>query len=406
MTKDSGWTGCGRGAASFTAVSRLNSLRGKESARAKDRLWSPPLSDRRLGQMDAHWMARARLPNQEVLQFTRHLAMLFGSGVSLVRCLDVLLEQADNPVLAEVLWSISKDLQGGRSLSAACARFPGIFHSTYVSVLKVSEMTGQLHQSLTQLAQWQERDSKQQAQLKAALMYPAFVLTLTLVMSLWLCYSILPGILAGLAGSGELPLPTRLLMGFVHLIRQPLGVGGLLALVVSGVGGGIHFWRNPSERARRRLWSLLLPLPVVGPALRDCSLVRYCAAAQVLLHGGTDLLRMLDLAAQASGNPWLDEDKFRLRQAVENAESLGRALGQRRELYGPLLPSLVGGCEEIGSLEPAFVRTAMFLEDEVVYRFQVLQQALEPILLLFLAVLVLFFLLSVMLPLYSQLQSL
>lgn len=381
-------------------------MRGKASAGAKSPRWSPPLSDRRLGQMDAHWMARARLPNLEVLQFTRHLAMLFGSGVSLVRCLDVLLEQADNPVLAEVLWSISRDLQGGRSLSAACARFPGIFESTYVSVLKVSEMTGQLHQSLAQLAQWQERDGKQRSQLKAALMYPAFVLTLTLAMSLWLCYSILPGILAGLVGSGELPLPTRLLMGFVNLIRHPLGIAGLLALIGSGVGGGIHLWRNPSERMRRWLWSLLLPLPVVGPALRDCSLVRYCAAAQVLLRGGTDLLRMLHLSAQASGNPWLHEDERRLRKAVEEADSLGWAMGERRELYGPLLPSLVGGCEETGSLEPAFFRTAMFLEDEVVYRFQVLQQALEPILLLFLAVLVLFFLLSVMLPLYSQLQSL
>lgn len=351
-------------------------------------------------------MVRARLPGQRVLEFTRHLSVLFGSGVSLVRCLEVLLEQADHPVLAEVLWSISRDLQSGRSLSAACARFPRIFESTFISVLKVSEMTGQLHTSLQQLADWQERDGRQQAQLRAALTYPAFVLTLTLAMSLWLCYSILPGILAGLVGNGNLPLPTRLLMGFVTLIRQPLGVLCIVALIAGSLGGGIHLWRNPSERIRRLAWSFLLPLPVVGPALRDCSLVRYCAAAQVLLRGGTDLLKMLHLSAQASGNPWLYEDERRLRKAVEDAESLGTAMGERRDLYGPILPSLVGGCEETGSLEPAYFRTGQFLEDEVVYRFQVLQQALEPILLLFLACLVLFFLLSVMLPLYSQLQTL
>ena len=351
-------------------------------------------------------MLRARLPGVRLLQFTRHLSVLFGSGVPLLRCLDVLLEQADHPVLAEVLWSISRDLQSGRSLSAACNRFPRIFESTYVSVLKVSEMTGQLHASLEQLALWQERDARQQSQLKAALIYPAFVVTLTLVMSLWLCYSILPGILEGLVGSGPLPMPTRWLMAFVSLIRQPLGILLMVALVFSGVSGGVHLWRNPSETMRRHLWSFLLPLPVVGPALRDCSLVRYCAAAQVLLRGGTDLLKMLHLSAQASGNPWLYEDERRLRRAVEEAESLGWAMGERKGLYGPLLPSLVGGCEEIGSLEPAFRRTALFLEDEVVYRFQVLQQALEPILLLFLSVLVLFFLLSVMLPLYSQLQTL
>ena len=381
-------------------------MRGKLRLRAKGARWSQPLSDRGLGRMDAQWMSRARLPSQLTLQFTRHLSVLFGSGVSLVRCLEVLLEQADHPVLAEVLWSISRDLQSGRSLSAACNRFPRIFESTFVSVLKVSEMTGQLHASLSQLAEWQERDGRQLSQLRAALMYPTFVLTLTLVMSLWLCYSILPGILAGLVGNGELPLPTRLLMSFVHLIRQPLGVLAMVAIIAGGLGGGIHFWRNPSESMRRRIWGWLLPLPVVGPALRDCSLVRYCAAAQVLLRGGTDLLKMLHLSAQASGNPWIFADERRLRKAVEEAESLGWAMGERRDLYGPILPSLVGGCEEIGSLEPAYFRTGQFLEDEVVYRFQVLQQALEPILLLILACLVLFFLLSVMLPLYSQLQTL
>lgn len=351
-------------------------------------------------------MARAHLPSPMVLQFTRHLAVLFGSGVSLVRCLEVLLEQAEHPVLAEVLWSLSRDLQSGRSLSAACKRFPRIFESTFVSVLKVSERTGQLHASLVQLADWQERDGRQQAQLRAALMYPAFVLTLTLVMSLWLCYSILPGILAGLGSSAELPLPTRLLITFVSAIRQPVGVLAMGAVLVGSLGSGLHLWRNPSESLRRRVWGVLLPLPVVGPALRDCSLVRYCAAAQVLLRGGTDLLRMIHLSAQASGNPWIYADERRLRRAVEEADSLSDAMAERRDLYGSVLPTLVGGCEETGSLEPAFYRTGLFLEDEVAYRFQVLQQALEPILLLFLAALVLFFLLAVMMPLYSQLQTL
>ncbi|MFN8609397.1 MAG: type II secretion system F family protein [Vulcanimicrobiota bacterium] len=363
------------------------------------------MNDRSLGQMDAHWMARARLPRVQLLQFTRHLAMLFGAGVPLTRCLDVLQEQADSPVLAEVLWSMSRDLQAGRSLSVACTRFPAIFETTYVSVLRVSEMTGRLSNSLSQLADWQERDARQRAQLESALVYPAFVLVLTMLMSLWLCHSILPGILAGLVGGGALPLPTRLLMGFVSLVRQPLGMLAIAGMIVGSLGGAMHLWRNPSERFRRQVWSLLLPVPVIGGVLRDSSLVRYCAAAQVLLRGGTDLLKMLHLSAEASGNPWLFDDALRLRKCVEQGESLGRVMAGRRDLYGPVLPSLVGGCEETGSLEPAFARTGVFLEDEVIYRFQLLQQALEPILLLFLAALVLFLLLSVLLPLYAQLQS-
>jgi type II secretory pathway component PulF len=356
--------------------------------------------------MDPQWMAQVTLPAKHTFLFTRHLAILFGAGVPLMRCLDILAEQADHPVLAEILWSLSKDIHGGMHLSSGCARYPRIFSDTYVSVLKVAEQTGQLHQSLMQLADWQERDEKQRQQLQSALTYPVVVLSLTLGLSLWLCWAILPGILQGLQDTNTgLPWPTRALMGFVSLLHQPLGAALIVGLLIGGVGSGYSFWRKPPEQWRRPLWRVLLRLPLLGVALRDSSVIRYCAACQVLLQGGADLLRSLRLAGRASGNPLLLEDQWRLRQAVEEAHSMSDAMNEERWLYGPLLPALVGGCEETGSLEPAFRRTREFLEEEVTYRFHLVQQAIEPVLLLILAALVLFFLLSVMLPLYAQLRA-
>ena len=289
-------------------------------------------SRQRLGEMDPQWMRQARLPNQRLLQFTRHPAVLFASGVPLLRCLEVIEQQADHPVLAEMTWSLSKDVQSGRRLSAAFDRFPGIFAPTFVAVIRLAELTGQLHLSLARLADWQERDARQRSQLKAALIYPAFVLALTLVMSLWMCYAILPGILEGLRNTSELPWPTLFLMHFVSAIRRPLGILFLLALLGSSLGGGVRLLRNPPQGWEGWVWRRLLKWPVVGPAMRDCALVRYCAAAQILVGGGSDLLRTLTIAAAASGNPCLVDDQSRLRRAVEQAEPLGLSMAKARWL--------------------------------------------------------------------------
>ena len=349
-------------------------------------------------------MESVTLPAQERFLFTRHLALLFGSGVPLVRSLEALSNQADHPVLAEVLWSLQRELQRGSPLSKACARFPEIFSPTYVAVLRVAEQSGALHRSLLQLAEWLEQESASRRAMVGLLAYPCFIFGLTLLMALWMCWAVLPPILAGLE-QGPVPWPTRLLMLITGGLQRPLGWALVLGLVWGGLGLGYRTWLRPPVGWRFAFWKQAVRIPVVGVALRGWALLRYCAAAEILLESGTTLLTTLKLAPRASGNPWLADDSSRLCSALEQGEELASSLQLRPWLYGGLLPALVLAYSESGLLSRGFARARRSLEQEVETRFSMVRQALEPILLLGLGSLVLFFLLSVMLPLYAQLQQ-
>ena len=349
-------------------------------------------------------MGSVRLSPAQLLAFTRYLATLFAAGIPLTRCLEILHQQAEDPVYAEMVWTLLRMLESGKSLSRACEAFPNTFSRTYLAVLRVAEQTGRLNHSLLQLGQWMERDELQKGQLRAALAYPAVVLVVTMLLSLGMCWYVLPGVLQGLSPT-HLPLPTRLLMLAVLLLQKPLGAVLVVALLASGVGGGYRLWRSPSAGLRLALWRFGLARAGLGPALRDSSLVRYCAAAQLLSGSSAPVLMTLELAGQASGNPCLAQDSRRLRKMVEEGDSVAAAMEVNRALYGPLLPSMARVADETGRFDLAFGRTQQFLEEEVHYRFRMLQQALEPLLLLVVALVVCFFLLSVLLPLYSQFRE-
>lgn len=364
-----------------------------------------PLEARRSGEMEREWMESATLPAQQRFLFTRHLALLFGSGVPLVRSLEALAEQADHPTTAEVLWCLQRDLERGQPLSRACARFPEIFGPTYVAVLQVAEQSGALHRSLMQLAEWLEQEAASRRSLAALLAYPLFILGLTLLMSLWMCWAVLPPILAGLEGVA-LPWPTRLLMLATALLQKPLGLALVAGLSLGGLGLSYRTWLRPPVGLRFWFWQQVVRVPVLGVALRDWALLRYCAAAEILLESGSSLVTSLTLAPRAAGNPWLADDSSRLCTALEHGQELAAVLQTRPLLYGRLLPALVLAYSESGLLSRGFARARRGLEQEVESRFAVLRQALEPLLLAVLGGLVLFFLLSVMLPLYAQLQQL
>ncbi len=362
---------------------------------------------RRHGEMDSQWMESATIPAHHRYLLTRHLALLFGAGVPLLRCLEILAAQSDHPTLSEVLWSLQRDLQQGHRLSSACSRFPAIFSGTYVAVLKVAEESGALHRSLLQLAHWLEMESKTKQALVSLVAYPLFILGLTGVMALWMCWAVLPGILEGVRESGsQVPWPTMILMYIVKLFQEPLGSVLIVLALASGLGFGYRTQLRPPVGLRFWFWKTAARVPMAGGALRDWALMRYCAAAELLLEAGTPLISTLQFAPMASGNPWLADDSTRLCRALETAQDLGESMSYQAWLYGGLLPALLLAYGESGRLSLGFRRTRLMLEEEVESQFQMVRQALEPILLLVLASIVLFFLLSVMLPLYAQLQDL
>jgi type IV pilus assembly protein PilC len=357
------------------------------------------------GVEDRIWLQGALISRHDRLTFTRNLGILLGAGVTLLKAVDILADQAEVPTTAEVLWTIKGSLTAGQSLSSSCRMFPAIFSPVYIGLVAVGENTGQLIDCVQQLAVLLEHEQNLNQRVKSALVYPAFVLGVTAILTLILFKTVLPGFMDFFRQTGAtLPLVTRCLM----LVSDLVGSYYFL-LVVAGCAILVRFilqLLKRSKTSRRNLYIILTKIPGLGKILGFAALSRMCWVLKVSLSAGIDVLRSLSLASKACGSPVLEEDSRRLLSSIRDGEQLSRGLKARPDLYPLLLTQMVSAAEEASDYSTAFASAGRWFEQEVDERVDTFKAALEPILMAGVAVMVGGIILSVFLPLYGFLDKL
>jgi type IV pilus assembly protein PilC len=357
------------------------------------------------GVEDRSWLQSALISRQDRLAFTRNLGILLGAGVTLLKAVDILAEQAEVPTTAEVLWTIKGSLTAGQSLSSSCRLFPGIFSPVYVGLVAVGENTGQIIDCVQQLAVLLEHENTLNQRVKSALVYPAFVVGVTGVLTLFLFKVILPSFMEFFRETGAaLPLVTRCLMLVSDLVGSYYFLGILLgaALLVRFTAQQL----KQSKAARRNLYVALTRVPGLGKILGYAALARLCWVLKVSISSGIDVLRSLSLATSACGSPLLEEDGKRLLGSIRDGEQLSMALKARQDLYPRLLTQMVSAAEEASDYSTAFASAGRWFEQEVDERVETFKAALEPVLMAGVALIVGGIILSVFLPLYGFLDKL
>lgn len=365
------------------------------SAEVKERLESGRESD--------EWMAQVRVPPREVVVFTRQLGALIAAGMPLVRALDTLSQQAENPLFGEILWTLHDTISAGAYMSSSCQRFPRVFPPVYVRMLRVAETTGQLSGCLEQLAEWSERNLRVTEKVKAALVYPVFVLTLGIVLTLSIFLFVLPPFLGVLESMQvELPWNTRLMMFLSRLVVHP----GFWVALLSGVGLLMLRWHYLSRSDASLLWKLGYRLPGVGRVLEVSSLSRFATAASALIESGCDVATTWRLSAESSGSPLLIGDSHRLVERIRAGQEIFTAMGDRPALYTSTLIQFTRAGEEGASLARMLDRLKRIFEDEVELALQSFTVLLEPLLLAVVAGVSAFSMISMFMPLYGYLNNL
>lgn len=358
----------------------------------------------RSGLETAESMARIRLPLSEVVLFTRQLEVLMGSGIPVHRALEVLSDQTERADTTEVLFSLQRLVLEGRYLSAAMSKFPGTFGPMYTGLVRVGERTGTLQECAGLLADWLERDQEVQQKVKGALTYPAMVTLVAGLSCLGLMNGLGPIFIQMFAEQGRpLPFPTQVVVALVKIQRQPwfwflLAGGGFLAF------RSVQSWiRNPHWR----VWwySVLARTPAIGTMLGAACWSRYAAALSILLRCGVQPQQSYRFAAEVSGDPRLVVDCDLLIQSVLEGESAAKYMHGKQELYPPLVASSMELADETGRGKPILDYLTRFYREDLDIRLQILQSLLEPLLLLATSAVLLFLILSLMLPLYGKLQD-
>ena len=337
----------------------------------------------------------------EMIIFSRQMYSLLKAGIPIIRAIKGLSENASHKRFQEILKDIADQLEQGRSLSSSMAKYEKVFTRLTISVVVVGENTGKLDDVFLQLALYFEREQETRKRIKSALRYPTFVLIALAIAMFILNLFVVPVFTQMFERfDTELPIMTRVLIGTSNFF---VNYWWLLIFVIVGGIFAVKQYVN-STNGRLKWDKFKLKLPVVGSIIERSLLSRYSRSFSMILRAGVPLTAGLSLTADAVDNAHMRKRIKEMRQGIEKGESLLR-VSKNSELFSTLVLQMIAVGEETGRLEPLLEESADYYEREVDFDLKSLTAKIEPILIGFVAVMVLILALGIFTPMWNMMSA-
>jgi type IV pilus assembly protein PilC len=357
-----------------------------------------------IGSFDLNIFSRGKIKSKLLTSFTRQLATLIDAGLPLLRGLDVLRKQEKNQTLRRTLAALAEAVEGGSTFSEAMSQHPKIFNRLYVNMVRAGEAGGVLDVTLTRLADFQEKAQKIKNKVISAMVYPAVVICVAMTILIFLMTVIVPKfqeIFNDLLEGKSLPPLTLFVLGVSNLVKHQF-------LLVLGVLVGVVIFikilgKNP--KGRFLIDKLKLNAPVFGQLIRKVSIARFTRTLGTLIASGVPILQALNIVRETSGNAVIAEAVNRVHDSVKEGERIVQPL-EASNVFPPMVISMVDVGEETGALPDMLMKIADVYDDEVDNAVGALTSLLEPIMIVFLAVIVGTIVIAMFLPLISVIGSL
>jgi type II secretory pathway component PulF len=331
---------------------------------------------------------------------TRQLATLSASGVPVVQSLNVLIEQTKEPRAVQILTDIRESIEGGSTLADALTRHPRVFPRIMCGMVRVGEMGGTLDEVLLQLAELYEKEEVLKGEVRAALAYPMLVLFLGLSSAVFLIIFLIPRLKELFEGIGQtLPAPTRLLLGISEVVATQ---GWLLALIAVGAVVAYRMARRSLE-VRLFIDRFKLSIPVLGQLIRTVAIARFARLLGTLTRAGISVVEGIDIVQPAVGNEVVAQAVRSMSAQIRSGGSVASVMKETR-VFPPLPIQMIAVGEETGRLDQMLLRMADAFEREAATATRVMTSLLAPALILCVAAVVGFIILSMLLPIF-QLSS-
>lgn len=340
---------------------------------------------------------------KELAIFTRQFSVMIDAGLPLVQCLEILASQQENKTFQKVLTGTRSAVEGGSTLSSAMKAYPKVFDPLYSNMVEAGETGGILDTILQRLSSYIEKNVKLQRAVKSALVYPVGVLTIAVGVIILLLWKVVPIFATLFAGLGvDLPLPTKIVIGLSNFVGSVFGLLILVGLV--GVIFAVKAWYG-TPGGRMALDSLVLKLPVIGILMRKIAVARFTRTLGTLISSGVPILESLDITAKTAGNAVIEKALFQVRRSLEEGKSLTEPLKESTVFPGMVTQMIAVG-EQTGAMDAMLAKIADFYEEEVDAAVKDLLTALEPIMIVFLGLVVGGVVISMYLPLFSLIGKL
>ena len=348
----------------------------------------------------ANWSTRLFAPRValvDLMLFSRQMYTLLKSGVPIMRALAGLEESMINPTFKVVVADLRTSLDSGRELSASMRRHPAVFSNFYVSLVRVGESTGMLQDVFLRLYEHLEFEKEVRERIKGALRYPLFVIVAMVIAMAVINVVVIPAFAKVFQGfNAPLPLMTRVLIG---ISQFTIHYWPLLLAAAIGAVLGFRFWA--STPLGRYTWDRLkLRLPVAGPIVTKASLARFARSFALAIQSGVPVMQCLSVVAEVVDNHYLADRIEKMRDGVQRGESVLRT-SVSAGIFTPVVLQMIAVGDETGELDDLMIEVAQLYEREVDYDVKTLAAQVEPILIVFLGVIVLILALGVFLPIWD-----
>jgi len=337
----------------------------------------------------------------DLILFTRQLSSMLASGLTLMRALEILKDQIENPSMVEVVTTIINDVQEGKTLSKAIEKHPKVFSPIYISIIKAGEQSGLLDKVLARLADNLEKQAKLKSTIRSALMYPIIVVVLMIVVMFVMMVFVIPQLTTLYKNLNvPLPLPTQIVVGISNVMITFWPI----ILIVSVLGFiGFRRWAKTPD-GTLVIDTLLLKIPIFGKLIKQTILAEFSRTFGLLVGTGTLVVEALIETADTTGNVNYKNAILAVSKQVEKGVTVGDAMSYY-PLFPPLLIQLVKIGEQTGKIDETLTKASEYFEREVDESVKALTTAMEPFIMVVLGVGVAFLIISIITPIYSLISS-
>jgi type IV pilus assembly protein PilC len=323
---------------------------------------------------------KKRVKTKDLAVFSRQFATMIDAGLTMIRALNIMAEQSENPELRRILRGVKQDVEAGLSLSASFSKTPEVFPPLMINMTRAGEAGGFLDGAMRQIADNFEAEVKLRGKIKAALTYPVVVFCLAILMCTAMLIFVVPVFRDMFTNlGGELPLPTKILVALSSAMKYLVPLA-----VVSGVGF-VVWWRKfgRSERVRNVVDPLKLKLPVFGKLFQKLALTRFSRNLGTLLSSGVPILQSLDIVSETTGSIVISRALKEVQESVRRGESVAGPLAEH-DVFPQMVVQMIASGEEAGAIDQMLKKIAEFYDEEVEAMTESLTALIEPLMIAFL----------------------
>ncbi len=393
------WEGVNRAGQSATGVMVADDADAVGAALRRQRIRATKIAPAKQG-FELR-LFKKKIDQQAVSIFTRQFSVMIDAGLPLVQCLEILSQQSDDASFGSILENVRRDVEGGSTLADAMRQHESAFSELYCNMVAAGEAGGILDVILRRLADYLEKAVKLKAAVRSASIYPAIIISVAVIVVFIILWKVIPTFASLFAGLGaQLPLPTRIVvMASNFVAAYSLFVFG--GVIVTFIAARQYYKTDSGEKV---IDGIVLRLPVIGMIMRKIAVARFCRTLGTLVASGVPILDGLEITAKTAGNRVVKDAVMETRRSIEAGKSIAKPL-ESTKVFPPMVTQMIAVGEETGALDTMLSKIADFYEDEVDTAVDNLMSLLEPVMIVFLGVVIGGIVVSMYLPMFDLINK-